>query len=77
MYYSSLPVAIAAEYLLSLSLCPLKMAATVDLFPTFAAVAGAALPRGVILDGLDMSPLLFHNQPVNSDVTLSEGYTRP
>ena len=57
------------------------MAATVDLFPTFAAVAEAALPQGVILDGLDISPLLFHNQPVNySDATLvplNEGHTRP
>ena len=39
------------------------MAATVDLMPTFAAVTGASLPS-VVLDGVDMSPFLFNNQPV-------------
>ena len=42
------------------------MAATVDLFVTFAAVAGAALSSGVVLDGVDMSPILFQNKPVSA-----------
>jgi arylsulfatase A len=41
-----------------------EMAATVDLLPTFAAVAGATPPSGVVLDGIDMAPILFRNQPV-------------
>jgi arylsulfatase A len=44
-----------------------QMAATVDLFPTFAAVAGAPLPPQLTLDGLDISPLLFQNQPSPRD----------
>ena len=48
-----------------------QLAATVDLLPTFAAVAGTDPPVGVILDGLDMSPILFQNQPVRLAVLCS------
>ena len=48
-----------------------QLAATVDLLPTFAAVAGTDPPVGVILDGLDMSPILFQNQPVRLAVVCS------
>ena len=41
-----------------------QLAATIDLFPTFSLVAGAKLPSNVTIDGMDMSPLLFQNQPV-------------
>ena len=40
------------------------MAATIDLLPTFARLTGAKLPSNVTIDGIDMSPMLFHNQPV-------------
>ncbi len=35
-----------------------------DLFPTIARLAGAALPAGVTLDGADISPLLFGTAPL-------------
>lgn len=34
-----------------------------DLFPTFAALAGAGLPRDRTLDGVDLSPVLLANRP--------------
>jgi len=37
-------------------------ASTLDLFPTIMAMAGADLPRDVIYDGQDVSPLLFDDQ---------------
>ena len=33
--------------------------ASLDWFPTIAALAGVALPAGVALDGVDLSPMLF------------------
>ena len=30
-----------------------------DLFPTLAALTGAAMPGNVTIDGVDMSPFLF------------------
>jgi arylsulfatase A len=55
-----------------------EMAATVDLLPTFAAVAGATPPSGVVLDGIDMAPILFRNQPSSRDsyIYFSSGVTR-
>ena len=40
-----------------------QLAATVDLFPTFANLVGAKLPN-VTLDGFDMAPILFQNKKV-------------
>ena len=36
-----------------------EVAATIDLLPTFAALAGARLPDGRLLDGRDIRPLIF------------------
>ncbi|MCH7688854.1 MAG: sulfatase-like hydrolase/transferase, partial [Planctomycetes bacterium] len=38
---------------------------TMDLFPTFAALAGAELPRRQKLDGVDLAPLLFEQRPLS------------
>lgn len=35
------------------------MGSTLDLFPTFVKLAGASLPENRVLDGFDLSPLLF------------------
>ena len=42
----------------------LQLGATVDLLPTIANITGASLPSAV-LDGLDLSPLLFHSLSVS------------
>ena len=42
----------------------LQLGATVDLLPTIANITGASLPSAV-LDGLDLSPLLFHHLSVS------------
>ncbi|XP_078673944.1 arylsulfatase A-like [Branchiostoma floridae x Branchiostoma belcheri] len=39
-----------------------QLASTLDLFPTLAKLAGATLPSGVILDGVDMMPILQNKQ---------------
>ena len=41
-----------------------QLAATLDLFPTIAPLAGATLPN-VTLDGFDMAPILFENGMVD------------
>jgi arylsulfatase A-like enzyme len=41
-----------------------EQAGTLDLFPTVLALAGAALPAGVTLDGIDLAPLVFESQPL-------------
>jgi len=40
------------------------LAHTMDLLPTALAMAGAPLPDGHILDGIDISPLLFESKPL-------------
>ena len=42
----------------------LDLASTLDVLPTIAAITGATLPPGVVLDGYDMSPFLFQEKPV-------------
>ena len=42
----------------------MQLGATVDLMPTIANITGASLPK-VALDGIDLSPLLFHNMNVS------------
>ena len=42
----------------------MQLAATLDLFPTIAALAGVSLPN-VTFDGFDMAPILFENGMVN------------
>ena len=39
-----------------------ELAAAVDLYPTLAGLAGVALPGGVVIDGVDVSSLLFEPQ---------------
>jgi arylsulfatase A-like enzyme len=39
-----------------------QLAHAMDLFPTALALAGAPLPKDVILDGEDLSPVLFENK---------------
>ena len=39
-----------------------SLASSMDLLPTFAALAGAPLPKDKILDGTDISPILFGKQ---------------
>ena len=41
-----------------------ETAMTMDLFPTLAALAGAPLPDGLALDGLDLSPVLREQKPL-------------
>lgn len=41
-----------------------QLAATLDLFPTIAALAGVSLPN-VTLDGFDMAPILFEKDMVD------------
>ena len=36
---------------------------TMDLFPTFAGLAGLELPKDRVFDGADLSPVLFRNDP--------------
>jgi len=36
-----------------------EVATTYDIFPTALALAGVALPKGIVIDGRDISPLLF------------------
>ena len=36
-----------------------ELAHAMDLFPTVLALAGAALPEGMVMDGLDLGPVLF------------------
>ncbi len=40
-----------------------QVTSTMDLFPTFARLAGAKLPEGLVIDGSDISSLLVDNQP--------------
>jgi arylsulfatase A-like enzyme len=39
------------------------MGSTLDLLPTLAKLAGAQLPRDLVLDGMDISPALLGNGP--------------
>ena len=39
-----------------------QLAGTLDLFPTALALAGAALPEGVVIDGVNLAPLLFEGR---------------
>jgi arylsulfatase A-like enzyme len=45
-----------------------EIAHAMDLFPTALALAGAALPKDVVLDGTDLSPVLFegHSLPLRA-----------
>ena len=40
-----------------------ELGSTLDLLPTIAAMAGAKLPTGHVLDGYDLSAMLIENQP--------------
>ncbi|XP_065912196.1 arylsulfatase A-like [Dysidea avara] len=40
----------------------LELAATVDLFPTFLKLADVPIPTDRVIDGVDMSPILFENE---------------
>ena len=40
-----------------------ELASTLDLLPTIAAMAGAKLPKSLVLDGYDLSAMLTENQP--------------
>jgi len=42
----------------------LQMAATLDLFPTISKLANISVPSDRIIDGVDMSPILFENGKV-------------
>ena len=44
-----------------------ELAATVDLFPTILKLSGANAPRNVVIDGIDMSPILFDNASSKRD----------
>jgi arylsulfatase A-like enzyme len=41
-----------------------EVASTLDLFPTALALANTPLPAGVMLDGMDLSALLFASKPM-------------
>jgi len=41
-----------------------QLAHAMDLFPTALALAGAPAPKGVVLDGIDLTPLLFAAKPL-------------
>lgn len=43
------------------------LASTLDLFPTFSALAGLAIPNDRQYDGVNLSPLLLHHAPVPSE----------
>ena len=45
-------------------MCTLQIAATVDLFPTISKLADVAIPTDRIIDGVDMSPILFEDKIV-------------
>jgi hypothetical protein len=45
-----------------------SLACSMDLLPTFAALAGAELPRDLVLDGVNMAPLLLGTGPGRRDV---------
>ena len=47
-----------------------ELASSLDILPTFAALAGAPLPK-VALDGFDMRRILFHGGPVGGALTLT------
>jgi arylsulfatase A-like enzyme len=40
------------------------LAHAMDLLPTALALAGASVPEGLLLDGMDLSPLLFESRPL-------------
>jgi arylsulfatase A-like enzyme len=41
----------------------MDMGSTLDLLPTFSALAGVPLPEDRVLDGVDLSPVLFGDNP--------------
>lgn len=41
------------------------LAGTMDLFPTFIKLAGGEVPKDRVIDGVDMSPILFETGPSN------------
>ncbi|ODA34209.1 sulfatase family protein [Planctopirus hydrillae] len=41
-----------------------QLANAMDVFPTALALAGASLPKDVVFDGVDLSPLLFESRPL-------------
>lgn len=41
-----------------------ELAGTMDLLPTCLALAGAGVPEKTVLDGIDISPLLFQSKPL-------------
>ena len=45
------------------SFSPSALVATYDIFPTVLSIAGVPPPKGVVLDGMDLSPLLFSQTP--------------
>lgn len=40
-----------------------ELGSTLDLMPTIAALSGSKLPTDRVMDGYDLSPVLFHNEP--------------
>jgi arylsulfatase A-like enzyme len=55
-----------------------EVASTLDILPTVAALAGAALPNNTILDGRDLSPTLFEgkSRPVRDHFYYHQGQCR-
>ena len=43
-----------------------ELACAFDLFPTAISMSGASLPKNVVIDGQDLSPLLFQNKPLSA-----------
>ena len=48
----------------------IQMASTLDLFPTILRLTDISLPNDRIIDGVDMSAILFDNQLVKSCMCL-------
>jgi len=52
----------------------MQLAATIDLFPTILKLANASIPEDRVIDGIDISSVLFENGQVLINLTHFQYY---